>query len=219
MDTPVGRKAPLATSSFKEKGVNVADFMGFEGFDDSFRVLKELEFSGNFDAVLVSAGIPAVFLCPEIAKKFSTVALDVGHVMDILANNNFSLRAVRGEWFKSQPKFQGKVLGSYVVLSKETGEHFLLGQGLKYRIPSRNILKVCGLHPVKTVPEDFLAQVPSGGVLRYPDGHVKSSQPVEDRKPRVMLPGKSTQAISGVVTLYRNGPQNFHGPVRNPSDN
>ncbi|WP_258881601.1 GT-D fold domain-containing glycosyltransferase [Paenibacillus sp. sptzw28] len=61
-----------------------------KGFPDIERVMAELRDS-DFDLALVSAGIPAVILCWRIAAERGKVALDFGHMADMIVNGNYTL--------------------------------------------------------------------------------------------------------------------------------
>jgi hypothetical protein len=61
-----------------------------KGFPDIERVMAELRDS-EFDLALVSAGIPAVILCWRIAVERGKVALDFGHMADMIVNGKYTL--------------------------------------------------------------------------------------------------------------------------------
>jgi len=96
----IGRKAPQAVKVFSKMGALVTGVLILEGYYNIPEVLKRLELC-DFDIAIVSAGIPASIICPEIALRFRKIAIDFGHMMDILIDPNFDVMKVIKEWFEN----------------------------------------------------------------------------------------------------------------------
>lgn len=99
----IGRRAPQAVKVFSDMGAFVTAVLILEGYDGIEDILKRLEFC-NFEIAIVSAGIPASIICPEIALRFGKLAIDFGHMMDILIDPNFNIMSVIEEWFKNNKR-------------------------------------------------------------------------------------------------------------------
>lgn len=104
----VGRSAAVAAAKLPAKGIEVVGSITLEGLTDLDRVLAALLGPGNpnWDVVLVGAGVPARILCPEVSRHTGRVALDIGHVMDFLANPDIYLysgnhQQIKQQWLQS----------------------------------------------------------------------------------------------------------------------
>jgi len=104
----VGRSAAVAAAKLPAKGIEVVGSITLEGLTELDRVLAALLGPGNpnWDVVLVGAGVPARILCPEVSRHTGRVALDIGHVMDFLANPDIYLysgnrQQIKQQWLQS----------------------------------------------------------------------------------------------------------------------
>jgi hypothetical protein len=80
----VGNTAGPLARALTDRGVAVAGAVHpVRGFDDIPRVLAEAA-AFDFDLALVSAGIPAVPICVRLAEATGKVALDFGHLADVV---------------------------------------------------------------------------------------------------------------------------------------
>ncbi|MHC1721999.1 MAG: GT-D fold domain-containing glycosyltransferase [Aminipila sp.] len=80
----VGRRAAEGACKLRDLGVNITGTIGHEGFEAMPETINKISLIGNFDIALVSAGVPATIMCPEIAEKTGKVIIDFGHALDIL---------------------------------------------------------------------------------------------------------------------------------------
>ncbi|QTL96786.1 hypothetical protein GM661_01750 [Iocasia frigidifontis] len=93
----VGRKAAEAAGCFAAANlVATYDLPGMYGVDNTYR---EISKKRDFEIALVAAGIPAVVLCPKLAR-LDKIALDLGHVLDSIVTPDKSLFQLMGEWLK-----------------------------------------------------------------------------------------------------------------------
>lgn len=80
----VGRRSAEGADKLRKLGINVAGNIVHEGLESIAQTIKEISSMENFDIALVSAGVPATIMCPEIAEKTGKVIIDFGHALDIL---------------------------------------------------------------------------------------------------------------------------------------
>ncbi len=104
----VGRSAARAGQHLAGQGVDVVGCTTLEGLEDLDRVLEALtcDKAPGWDVVLVGAGVPARILSPEVSNHTGRVALDIGHVLDFMANPHvkpsWGRQTVKETWFKNQ---------------------------------------------------------------------------------------------------------------------
>ncbi|WP_234117234.1 GT-D fold domain-containing protein [Clostridium hydrogenum] len=84
----VGRRAKEAAEKFRGLGVNVVSNIGHEGFDQIPMTMKAISDMPDFDIALISAGVPATIMCPEVAKMTGKVAIDFGSAIDVLVDGD-----------------------------------------------------------------------------------------------------------------------------------
>lgn len=83
----VGRAASLATSKLKLEGLNIAFDTSLDSYNKLDTVVQALiKHRDRFDLVLVGAGVPGRILCNFIAQQMKAPAIEVGHMMDALAD-------------------------------------------------------------------------------------------------------------------------------------
>lgn len=173
----IGRLARESIKIFQDEGAVVVDYMGFEGFYDTHRVLEELRFSPPFDVVLVAAGIPAVRVIPLITKTYQKMALDIGHVIDYLVDPTFQLKKERKGWFIRNKTCCGIPVGNYLVQEKRNKQYYILTNGIKFLVKSDGILKSYGLQKKdywKNINQFLLDLLPQM-ILSFPDGSLIQS--------------------------------------------
>ncbi|MBD7969715.1 GT-D fold domain-containing protein [Paenibacillus gallinarum] len=83
----IGNKAVSAAQVLRGKGINVTGTIypvsDFSGIDQVLASCSKYE----YDIALVAAGVPAVVICQRIASTYGKVAIDIGHVVDEMINN------------------------------------------------------------------------------------------------------------------------------------
>ncbi|TLS37465.1 GT-D fold domain-containing glycosyltransferase [Pseudalkalibacillus caeni] len=85
----VGRRSLEAVPVFQENGIEIIKAMNLEGFHEIDNVKSKMHhMEEEWDVVLISAGIPATVLAPEVAKLTGKVAIDFGHALDMLLDGN-----------------------------------------------------------------------------------------------------------------------------------
>ncbi len=91
----LGRRSEEVAGKVEFTGGEVVGWAKIEGWGDVENCLKEVERAEEFHLALVSAGVPALILCPELARKYRVVAIDFGHLMDYLLEPEGSISRVR----------------------------------------------------------------------------------------------------------------------------
>lgn len=99
----VGLTIGEALTTFKKMGGDIVGIEKVKGFDDIPRVIKKIASFPEFDVALVSAGIPAKILCCQISKRFGKVALDMGHIPELILNPNKRYGQIMKEWLVKHP--------------------------------------------------------------------------------------------------------------------
>ncbi|URZ09151.1 glycosyltransferase family 2 protein [Clostridium felsineum] len=84
----IGRRAREGAEKFKALGIDVVTTMGHEGFSEISNTIDKISNIDDFDIALVSAGVPATIMCPDIAEKTGKIAIDFGHALDILIDGD-----------------------------------------------------------------------------------------------------------------------------------
>lgn len=93
----VGRKAAEAARCFAAANIIATyDLPGMYNVDNTYR---EISKNRDFEIALVAAGIPAIVLCPKLAR-LDKIALDLGHVLDSIVTPDKNLFQLMGEWLK-----------------------------------------------------------------------------------------------------------------------
>lgn len=80
----VGRRAAEGAKKFRSLGINVVGNIGHEGFSQMPKTMKAIGNMPSFDIALISAGVPATIMCPEIARMTGKVVIDFGSAIDVL---------------------------------------------------------------------------------------------------------------------------------------
>jgi hypothetical protein len=83
----IGRAADRATYRLQEQGYSPALTLSLENYqqiNSVFHTLKQN--STSFELALVGAGVPGRILCVKIAKELQKPAIEIGHMMDAMAN-------------------------------------------------------------------------------------------------------------------------------------
>ncbi|AGN70695.1 hypothetical protein B2K_39415 [Paenibacillus mucilaginosus K02] len=82
----VGRAAPAAAKELRRHGIRVAltvPLDNYGGLAAAYRTLARHK--GSYQLVLVGASVPGRILCPRIARRLGRTAIEIGHMMDALA--------------------------------------------------------------------------------------------------------------------------------------
>ncbi len=77
----VGRRADEAVPYFQNNGVNVSETIVLEGINN-VKEVKDYLTNKEWDIAIVSAGIPATILTPQLSKETGRVVIDFGHALD-----------------------------------------------------------------------------------------------------------------------------------------
>lgn len=80
----LGSTLPKVAHVFKEMGAIIVGMEPVNGFKDIPRVMRKIQHMQSFDLALVAAGFPAKTLCVEIRKTMGKVAMDIGHVPEVI---------------------------------------------------------------------------------------------------------------------------------------
>ncbi|MDS1029705.1 GT-D fold domain-containing glycosyltransferase [Bacillota bacterium LX-D] len=80
----LGRRGAEGAAKFEQRGIKVVAALPLEGYEQINPTLASLGKLPAFDLVLAAAGVPATIICPRIAEKYRTCALDFGHALDIV---------------------------------------------------------------------------------------------------------------------------------------
>jgi hypothetical protein len=89
--------------NFAKMGAKISMVETVNSFSDIPRVMAKISASPPFDMALVSAGIPAKILCTKIRKNFGKVALDIGHVPELIQYPNKKYLDVINQWLVEHP--------------------------------------------------------------------------------------------------------------------
>ncbi|WP_042456808.1 GT-D fold domain-containing protein [Neobacillus dielmonensis] len=95
----VGRLAQDAIKVFGEKGVTVTLTSNLEGFSQVDDVYQKLLGFDDWDVAIISAGVPATIFAPKIAKATNKIALDFGHALNMLVDENYQHDKTVHEWY------------------------------------------------------------------------------------------------------------------------
>ncbi len=99
----IGRRAKEAVKHFQNKGVVVSHTLNLEGTQQVKQVFKYLKNTLSWDVALISAGIPATILTPQLAADTGRVAIDFGHALDrIIDGEKFDFGALVEKWEKGE---------------------------------------------------------------------------------------------------------------------
>lgn len=80
----VGLTIGEVAKKLESMGASIVAIEKVHGFKDLPRVLKRLANAPEYDIALVSAGIPAKIICTQLSKRYGKVALDMGHLPELL---------------------------------------------------------------------------------------------------------------------------------------
>ena len=118
----VGRRAEEASPAFRDKGVDIVYTTGFEVYEDMEKVYDELSKREDWDVALLSTGIPATILAPQLANQTNKVVIDFGHALDkLIDGENFDYLKILKDWKEQVEK---RILVS-VVMTVYNGETYL----------------------------------------------------------------------------------------------
>lgn len=170
----VNRHVEEAINPLKRLGVNISGYTHFEGYSDLPRVLKILEKKREtFDVLLASVGIPAIRLCPVVAKSFKKVAIDYGHVIERVMDPSFDrykLPALKDTWREEKKR---SLVNDGTLIKGSRREIYFIHKGAKHHITSLKVFKKLGFKR-----EDVLI-VRDKELSYYPDGN--PIEKIEDR--------------------------------------
>ena len=98
----VGRRAKEAVEPFKSHGIHVSETMTLEGINQVDEVKSKLV-NKNWDIAIISAGIPATILTPQLAKETGRIAIDFGHALDkVIDGDKFDFWYLLDKWKKGK---------------------------------------------------------------------------------------------------------------------
>lgn len=160
----VNRHAKKALKPLERLGVNITGYTSLEGYSDLDRVFALLKKNRDqFDILLASTGIPAIRLCPVVAKTLKKVAVDYGHVIERVIDPGFgrnTLAALKDRWRRKEKK----PLQDGRLIQGTTDPVYLIEGGKKRHITSADLFKRLGYRR-----EDII-HVNSIELASYPDG-------------------------------------------------
>ncbi len=118
----VGRRAAEAVLAFKEKDIDITYTTTLEGYEEIEKVYEDLSKREDWDIALLSAGIPATILAPQLANHTNRVVIDFGHALDkCVDGENFNYQKLLEDWKNEMDK---KMLVS-IVMAVYNGKRFL----------------------------------------------------------------------------------------------
>jgi hypothetical protein len=82
----VGNRAGELADLMRPRGLQIAGVVkpvNLSNIDETMAAISE----HSFDIALMAAGIPAKILCPATAKRMNKVAIDAGHLFDLLVDH------------------------------------------------------------------------------------------------------------------------------------
>lgn len=94
----IGLTIGEAAEMVQNMGARIVLIEKVHGFNDIPRVLNRLSRAPEYDLALVSAGIPAKIICTQISKRFRKVALDMGHLPELLLYPDKRYGEVISDW-------------------------------------------------------------------------------------------------------------------------
>lgn len=164
----VNRHAKEALKPLESLGVNITGYTSFEGYSDIERVFARLEKDRkNFDILLASAGIPAIRLCPMVAKSLKKVAIDYGHVVEKVIDPTFgraTLAALKDRWRKEEKR----PLQDGSLVQGNSDHVYRIEEGKKRHITSAELFNKLGYkrEDIVSVPTMELSFYPEGDPIR-----------------------------------------------------
>lgn len=84
----VGRRASQAEPIFKAKGVSVVGTVGLNNIEELEKAYQTLIANDEWQIAILSAGIPATILAPQLANSTKRIALDIGHALDLIIDGS-----------------------------------------------------------------------------------------------------------------------------------
>lgn len=90
-------------SAFAAMGAKVVATDAVNGFSDIERVIRTIPTYPDFDIALVSAGIPAKPICTKISHIYNKVAIDLGHVPEMILYPDLRYGKIMRMWLKEHP--------------------------------------------------------------------------------------------------------------------
>ena len=104
----VGLTIGEAAPTFQRMGAKIVGIEPVLGFQDIPRVLRQIEKLPDFDLALVSAGIPAKTICVQISRRLGKVALDMGHVPELVLYPDKRYGEVIKDWLAKNPSVSSR---------------------------------------------------------------------------------------------------------------
>ncbi|HHZ20050.1 MAG TPA: hypothetical protein GX391_06030 [Firmicutes bacterium] len=94
--------------AFQRMDARIVAVEPVHGFADLPRVMQKLRVIPDYDIALVAAGIPGKPLCTHIRKTYGKIAVDIGHVPELLLFPNKPYHQIIKNWLKTYPAHKGK---------------------------------------------------------------------------------------------------------------
>lgn len=100
----VGRRAKEAVDHFNNNGANVTEAIELDGINKVNEV-KEYLTNKDWEIAIISAGIPATILTPQLANETGRVVIDFGHGLDrIIDGEKFDFAHLVQGWQEKKGK-------------------------------------------------------------------------------------------------------------------
>lgn len=99
----LGKTIRKVIPAFRAMGAKVVAAETVNGFADIQRVLQYVRTCPDFDLALVSAGIPAKPICTSIRRFYGKVAIDLGHVPEMMLYPGLRYGEIIRKWLKEHP--------------------------------------------------------------------------------------------------------------------
>ncbi|QTL97685.1 hypothetical protein GM661_06640 [Iocasia frigidifontis] len=168
----VGRVAKEAAKIMKKQGFNITDTLELEGFYDLNRVFYYAKNKVDlYDVALISAGIPAVVLSYWIADRLKKVAIDFGHVMNYIVDNNFGpdqLAVAERKW-KNNKKIIPLYFSNILLIKMENSSRiYLYLHGFKHAILNIPVMEKYNLNFMEPLilDENMIKRIPDGPEIK-----------------------------------------------------
>jgi hypothetical protein len=94
----IGLTIGKVSAQLKKMGGTIVGTEKVNGFTDIPRVMRRIAAYPDYELALVSAGIPAKIICTQISKRFGKVALDMGHIPELILYPNKRYGQIMKDW-------------------------------------------------------------------------------------------------------------------------
>lgn len=105
----VGRRSNEAANIFSQYGIKIVATLNLEGCEGIADAHRQLCSNFDWQIALVSAGVPATILVPQLSRESGRIAIDFGHAMDmVIEGANFDFYRIAKEWNERHLKEEGR---------------------------------------------------------------------------------------------------------------